>query len=191
MSTLFVNNLNTASGDTITVPTGKKLVVTDTGGLAVPNQVLNIYRATVDANASGASQNTWYDSPVTITFTPLTASSIFLVWYNCGVSMADGSGDGGTSLRLKRVHNGTTSYPAGISTDTGNSGNRHSWFYSNQNPSSVNIYSMATVHGVDTDSHVVSSIVYTVQFAAYNTGNTTVGNSYGGRSIITVMEIAQ
>ena len=36
MSTLFVNNLNTASGSTITVPTGKKLVVTDTGGLAVP-----------------------------------------------------------------------------------------------------------------------------------------------------------
>ena len=26
MSTLFVNNLNTASGSTITVPTGKKLV---------------------------------------------------------------------------------------------------------------------------------------------------------------------
>ena len=36
MSTLFVNNLNTASGSTITVPTGKKLVVTDTGGLSVP-----------------------------------------------------------------------------------------------------------------------------------------------------------
>ena len=35
MSTLFVNNLNTASGSTITVPTGKKLVVTDTGGLSV------------------------------------------------------------------------------------------------------------------------------------------------------------
>ena len=35
MSTLFVNNLNTASGSTITVPTGKKLVVTDTGGLGV------------------------------------------------------------------------------------------------------------------------------------------------------------
>ena len=35
MSTLFVNNLNTASGSTITVPTGKKLVVTDTGGLVL------------------------------------------------------------------------------------------------------------------------------------------------------------
>ena len=29
MSTLFVNNLNTASGSTITIPTGKTLVGTD------------------------------------------------------------------------------------------------------------------------------------------------------------------
>ena len=39
MSTLFVNNLNTASGSTITVPTGKKLVVTDAGGVQVPHMV--------------------------------------------------------------------------------------------------------------------------------------------------------
>ena len=30
MSTLFVNNLNTASGSTITIPSGKTLKVTDT-----------------------------------------------------------------------------------------------------------------------------------------------------------------
>ena len=36
MSTLFVNNLNTASGSTITVPTGKKLIVTDSAGLIAP-----------------------------------------------------------------------------------------------------------------------------------------------------------
>ena len=29
MSTLFVNNITTASGTNITVPTGKKLIVTD------------------------------------------------------------------------------------------------------------------------------------------------------------------
>ena len=36
MSTLLVNNLNTASGSTITVPTGKNLVVTDAGSLYAP-----------------------------------------------------------------------------------------------------------------------------------------------------------
>ena len=44
MSTLFVNNLNTASGSTITVPTGKKIVVTDAGGVQVPHMVAQITR---------------------------------------------------------------------------------------------------------------------------------------------------
>ena len=42
MSTLLVNNLNTATGTTITIPTGKKLVVTDEGGLAVPGTVVQV-----------------------------------------------------------------------------------------------------------------------------------------------------
>ena len=33
MSTLFVNNLNTASGTTITIPTGKQLIGTDTNSI--------------------------------------------------------------------------------------------------------------------------------------------------------------
>ena len=43
MSTIFVNNLNTASGSTITVPTGKKLVVTDAGGVVAPGQICLLY----------------------------------------------------------------------------------------------------------------------------------------------------
>ena len=46
MSTLFVNNLNTASGSTITVPTGKTIVVTDEGGVRVPGTVLQVKQAT-------------------------------------------------------------------------------------------------------------------------------------------------
>ena len=40
MSTLFVNNLNTASGSTITVPTGKVVVGTDGGTFKSPGQVI-------------------------------------------------------------------------------------------------------------------------------------------------------
>jgi len=40
MSTLFVNNLNTASGTDITIPTGKKLIATDTGGLKAPGTIV-------------------------------------------------------------------------------------------------------------------------------------------------------
>ena len=45
MSTLFVNNLNTASGSTITVPTGKKLIVTDEGALTAPGMILQTVRS--------------------------------------------------------------------------------------------------------------------------------------------------
>ena len=42
MSTLFVNNLNTSSGSTITIPTGKTLVGTDEGSFRVPGTVLQV-----------------------------------------------------------------------------------------------------------------------------------------------------
>ena len=55
MSTLFVNNLNTASGTTITVPTGKKVVVTDQGGITAPGGVVNTVQLQVSVGASTTS----------------------------------------------------------------------------------------------------------------------------------------
>ena len=43
MSTLFVNNLNTASGDTITLPTGKKIRGVDAGSIAASYYQCNIW----------------------------------------------------------------------------------------------------------------------------------------------------
>lgn len=192
MSTLSVNNLTTITGSTITIPTGKKLIVTDTGGVAVPGSVLNVYRSLPSPTTTqGAGQNVWYDSSVAITFTPLSASSIFVVWYNIGVSVTDNSGDAGFSLRVKRAHNSTTSYPTGLDTGTNAGANRHAFWYTNANPTSTNLYQMANVHGHDTESHGTASITYTVQFASYNAGNLQVGTSYGGLPLMTVMEIAQ
>ena len=42
MSTLFVNNLNTASGDTITLPTGKKIRGVDAGSIAGKGNIINV-----------------------------------------------------------------------------------------------------------------------------------------------------
>ena len=41
-STLKINNLDTASGSTITVPTGKQLIVTDEGAVRVPGTILQV-----------------------------------------------------------------------------------------------------------------------------------------------------
>ena len=49
MSTLFVNNLNTASGSTITIPTGKTLKATDTPIVGAGNiiQITQVHQHTV------------------------------------------------------------------------------------------------------------------------------------------------
>ena len=78
MSTLFVNNLNTASGSTITVPTGKKLVVTDTGGLAVPGAVIQVVTSEYSTQTSSSS-STFADTGLTASITPTASSSKVLV----------------------------------------------------------------------------------------------------------------
>ena len=89
MSTLFVNNLNTASGSTITIPTGKKLVGTDANSFIAPNHVIQtqFQQATdrVQKDTTSFSGFTGYN----ITITPTSASSKILItygyhWYSTG-----------------------------------------------------------------------------------------------------------
>ena len=76
MSTLFVNNLNTASGTDITVPTGKKLVVTDTGGLQVPGTVVQMVSLSDTTLTRAASTSTSFvASNITNTITPKFSNS--------------------------------------------------------------------------------------------------------------------
>ena len=50
MSTLFVNNLNTASGSTITIPSGKTLKATDTPIVGAGN-VIQMQHSTQATNS--------------------------------------------------------------------------------------------------------------------------------------------
>ena len=81
MSTLFVNNLNTASGSTITIPTGKQLIVTDEGGVRVPGTVLQVVNAEkLDTAATNSSLGTaWADTGLSCTITPKVNTSKILV----------------------------------------------------------------------------------------------------------------
>jgi len=77
MSTLFVNNLNTASGSTITVPTGKTLVGTDSKTFRAPGMVIQEtfttyntqYSQTISANSYGSYIG------ITGTITPTSSSN--------------------------------------------------------------------------------------------------------------------
>ena len=76
MSTLFVNNLNTASGSTITVPTSKKLIVTDGGGLKVPGTVVQVVQGT---RGELGGQNASNIVLINQSFTPKFSGSKFYV----------------------------------------------------------------------------------------------------------------
>ena len=71
MSTLFVNNLNTASGSTITIPTGKSLVGTDAASIYAPGTVVQLVSLSDTTVTRAASSSTSFvASNITNTITP-------------------------------------------------------------------------------------------------------------------------
>ena len=79
MSTLFVNNLNTASGSTITVPTGKKLVGTDTGSIKSPGQIIQIQRTTQTTGNSSTTSTSFVSTALSVDITPKFANSLIKI----------------------------------------------------------------------------------------------------------------
>ena len=80
MSTLFVNNLNTASGSTITVPTGKKLVGTDGGAISAPGMVVQQVRyVNISATPIQTSSTSNVATGIKVTITPKASGNKILV----------------------------------------------------------------------------------------------------------------
>ena len=104
MSTLFVNNLNTASGSTITVPTGKKLIGTDTGSVKAPGVVIQQLHQTITTYTS-TSSTSLTATGFTLTITPKSTSSIIKcsVGFN-GMYAAQQN----TGVRLELMKNGSS-----------------------------------------------------------------------------------
>ena len=80
-STLKINNIDTASGSTITIPTGKQLIVTVAGAVRVPGTVLQVVNAEkLDTAATNSSLGTaWADTGLSCTITPKVNTSKILV----------------------------------------------------------------------------------------------------------------
>ena len=79
MSTLFVNNLNTASGTTITVPTGKKIIGTDAGSIAGTGNVVNVTHAQYGSGNSVSPSTSFVDTATLGTVTTTHTNSKILV----------------------------------------------------------------------------------------------------------------
>ena len=104
MSTLFVNNLNTASGSTITIPTGKTLVGTDEGTIRTPGAVLQVKQTVYTGTATYSNSASVSDiTGMTVTITPKSTSSKILINFQLSYSTTnDGCGN------LIQINRGST-----------------------------------------------------------------------------------
>ena len=86
---IATNSITTQSGTDITIPTGKKLVVTDTGGVQLPGAVVQVIRGLQHNPSSTQTTSTSYiavNSAPIVTITPKFANSLIMVY--CGGPMA-------------------------------------------------------------------------------------------------------
>ena len=80
-STLKVNNLDTASGSTITLPTGKQIVGTDEASIYAPGMVVQVAERAGDNNVSRAAttSSSYVATNLQITITPKFNDSKIIV----------------------------------------------------------------------------------------------------------------
>jgi len=179
MSTLFVNNLNTASGSTITVPTGKQLIVTDQGGVRVPGSVIQVVY-TSSTTATNLSGTGFTEIGLNGSITPTATSSKILVSFTQHFRIHSTNADAGCGWGIKRdiggtevrVYNNTTSINDYMYLNG-------SWFDMRTATTSTHLDSPSTT----------SAITYKAEARRYS-GTITIGQA-SNQGFMTLMEIAQ
>ena len=106
MSTLFVNNLNTASGTTITIPTGKTLKATDTPIVGAGNAI-QIATGRDTTTLLLNSDSSYHDTGLSVTFTPKYSTSLILIQCMMG---AEAFGTSNTGVGFKLLKDGSLVY---------------------------------------------------------------------------------
>ena len=182
MSTLFVNNLNTASGSTIQVASGKTIHQT--------GSVLQVVTKTFGDQTTVTSSGTTYTDVTngTIAITPKFNNSQIVIIPNLSILTQDSSTNyiyfGVRCLRgsstvlspsLNLDGNGSYDYGIGIGPASGSM-------------SSLQFDTRVTAHHIDTPA-TTSATTYKFQVINYAAGRTTTVNHTGGSTIL-AMEIA-
>ena len=159
MSTLFVNNLNTASGSTITVPTGKQVIVTDEDGLRVPGSVIQVVNAEkLDTASTNSNMPSWVDSGLSCTITPKASNSKIIVTVNVALGVTTAAFN---YFRVVRnVGGGSYSMISGAASP-GNRNAIHGMVYDADNEGQV---CLQTFNHLDSPS-TTDAVIYKVQMA--------------------------
>ena len=172
-STIKVNTLESASGTDITIPTGKKLVVTDAGALSAPGMVVNVVTEHTDANTI-VSTASYVATNLSVSYTPKKAGNLIIIQTNMGAD----TNAANRSLRATIFRD---------STDLGSSNGNGS--ATQQYAAGGRLFSQGNVIAVDSNV-TAAARTYSVQVKAG--GSYTVeGDGTGGRKTMIITEIAQ
>ena len=188
-SIIKADNISTVSGSgNITIPTGVKVVGTDSGSIVAPGHVVQIVNTVLNNNAAGNSQQLGVsNSSVEITglattITPKLAGSHFLV--QCNV-MHGQQAAGWMHCKFSRDVNST--YQAEIL--------ENSWYAKDQYGGGIENRPWFNV--IDTGATYSVGDTITYKFYANTQNNTTLNINWNNNGInhstssVTVMEIAQ
>ena len=194
MSTLAVNQITTQTGDTITLPTGKKIVAANGGSVGGPGAVLQTLSMTL-TSATSAQGTSYADSGLTLDITPSSTSSKILVTGFVNV------GENYYRSYIRVVRDGT---PLAVGDAAGN---RPQVYSSSTTTSSWDVYDISPIPINILDSpNTTSQVNYKIQFKDYQgTSNSSSAIAYINRchsdrnnaiydprtvSVLTVQEIA-
>ena len=195
-STLKINNIDTASGSTITIPTGKQLIVTDAGAVRVPGTVLQVVNAEkLDTAATNSSLGTaWADTGLSCTITPKVNTSKILVHVDAALGVTQNLFN---YFRVVRNVGGGSYSMISEAATPGNRNAIHGMVYDADNQG---VTKLQTFNHLDSPA-TTSAVNYKVQFATGTGGYVYIGQSnrdsdaaaYDARasSRIVLQEIAQ
>lgn len=173
MSTLFVNNIDTATGTTITVPTGKQIIGTDTNSIKAPGMIIQVFDkqfSTATATTSGSFVDV---NSASITFAPKYSNSK-LIFHGHFAARYDHNTSAGGAYNFNWNGSNVNSQSNYQMYDDG-SGNR---------------YRMVGLYGSIT-AGTTSSATIKLQQAAYNGGTLWTNWNGSHSSGFMVMEVAQ
>ena len=193
-STLKINNLDTATGTTITLPTGRTLVGTDEGAFRVPGTILQVVQGTFGNKVTSASSS-YVATGLSVSITPKASTSKILLTTSFMFSQTKSSAAPQDNLKDFTLYRDST-----------NIAPHNSNFFRFQNSWGANISGGTAGYGeqcqqcsfsfLDSPS-TTSAITYTIQYRNDNPSETTiVFNSRGhgsekGSCILTAQEVAQ
>jgi hypothetical protein len=172
MSTLFVNNLNTATGTTVTLASGKTLDTS--GGTLIPsaNQIIQVFEVQF-TNETSTTSSTFGDiNGATISFAPKYSNSKLIFQ---GTFMVRYDHSSSTGIANRFMWNGTLVTPTVEYQGFAASGNNYAAF---------------SLHGSIT-AGTTSTAIAKAQVARYSGGTAWINWNGGFTSGFTVMEIAQ